>query len=576
MKCSSKAYNNIYVADFETLSGDVDETWVWAWASCNINDIEKCNIGNSIDSFIDYLCMLPGNNNFVYFHNLSHDGSFILDWLFNKEAEYCEKFNESNRLQFNCLIGDDGSFFNISVKLKKRKVVTFRDSSKKVSGKVADIARDWKTKYQKLELDYLEYHEPGENLSDEIKEYVCNDVRVIAEVLKHLYDMGYTNQTIASDSQTIYRKMYPFYYKDTPSLNLEEDGFVRKSYKGGWCYLNPKYQNIKVDKGVIYDINSSYPSVMASAKNYYPVGRGIYYTGKYDKGDAYVYIAHVRADIELKENKYPCISKKRPYSQTEEYIEYTEGMEEFWLTQIDLELLKECYDIIDIDYIDGYYYNKKRGSMIFGDFINELYEGKCNSTGAKKQTYKITMNSSYGKYGQKPVFIKKVPYMGEDGIIKFRKEKCENEKSKGYIPLASFITAYARKKVIDAANANYDRFIYSDTDSIHLLGWETPNGIEIDKTYLGKWDDEYYFIKGRYAKLKTYMLVSDDKCKITAAGMSDDCKEEIKNHKEEYFDKFKPGLVIENLNLKRQRIKGGVTLIPTAFTIKMDSDIMEM
>lgn len=574
MKLSSNSLNNIYVGDFETLSGDVEETWVWAWAFCNIEDIENCKVGNSIDSFFDFLKVLPGSKSIVYFHNLSHDGSFILDHLFKKGAEYSKRFRENNKMEFNTLIGEDGSFFKIDVKIKKRKVIEFRDSSKKVSGKVADIARDWKTKYQKLDLDYMKYHEPGEEISDHDVEYVCNDVRIIAEVIKKLYERGYTSLTIASDAQTIYRKMYPFYFADTPTLSKEEDDYTRKSYKGGWCYLNPKHRNVTIGPGMICDINSCFPSVMASATRYYPIGKGTYYTGEYNMGDGYVYICHIRADIELKHDKFPSISKKRPYLETEEWIEYTEGMEDFWLTSVDMELLKECYDIIDIQYIDGYYYQKKSGRRIFGDFIHPLYERKCETVGAEKQTNKITMNSSYGKYGQKPNFITKVPYMGDDGIIKFKKEKSEDGKIKGYVPMAAFITAYGREKVITAANANYDRFIYSDTDSIHLIGYEMPAGIEMDKKALGKWDDELYFKKGRYVKLKTYMLISDSKTKITCAGMSDKCKEEIEKHKEEYFEKFAPGLKIKSVNLKSKRVKGGVTLVPFDFEIK--DDIMEM
>lgn len=567
MIVSYKPYikNDTYTADFETLSGDVEETWVWAWSLCSIQDIDTCEYGNSIETFIDAIS--HKGNITIWMHNLSHDGKFLLYWLFRNGAQYKEKFDESKKMQFNCLIGDDGSFFNIKIKLRKRVVITFKDSLKKVNAKLSKIAEDWHTKYKKLDLDYIEYHEPGEELTQQIIDYVCNDSRILAEVIKTLYDMGFTGQTISSDSQTLYRQMYPFWYMDTPALKAEEDTFVRKAYRGGWCYLNPVFQGKDIDDGVIYDINSSYPSVMADENKLYPVGKGHYFEGKYDKGSGYVYVCHIKAWLELKDGCFPGLSKKRPYSTHEIPVIDTDGLEDFYLTSVDMQILEECYDIIDIHYIDGYYYKVKSGKWYFGDFITQLYQGKCTSVGAKRQTYKILMNGSYGKYGQKLTFIKKVPEYHDD-VITYKKVECKKTESKGYVPMAAFITAYGRQKVISIANQNSDRFIYCDTDSIHLIGRDICKGIEIDKKALGKWDDEFYFTKGRYIKQKTYMLLSDDNVKLCCAGMSDDCKDIIKKHKEEYFKKFTPGLTIEKANLKSHQIKGGVTLIPEDFTLK--------
>ena len=40
-----------YTADFETCTWLENETYVWAWAICDI-DTEEINLGNSIESFI--------------------------------------------------------------------------------------------------------------------------------------------------------------------------------------------------------------------------------------------------------------------------------------------------------------------------------------------------------------------------------------------------------------------------------------------------------------------------------------------------------------------------------------------
>lgn len=57
-----------FTADFETATWLKDETWVWAWATCEIEDTENVQIGNDIDSFINF-CKKEKNAVF-YFHNL--------------------------------------------------------------------------------------------------------------------------------------------------------------------------------------------------------------------------------------------------------------------------------------------------------------------------------------------------------------------------------------------------------------------------------------------------------------------------------------------------------------------------
>ena len=57
-----------YTADFETATWKKDETWVWAWATCEIGNEENLQIGNNIDDFMLF-CKKEHNATF-YFHNL--------------------------------------------------------------------------------------------------------------------------------------------------------------------------------------------------------------------------------------------------------------------------------------------------------------------------------------------------------------------------------------------------------------------------------------------------------------------------------------------------------------------------
>ena len=49
--------------------------------------------------------------------------------------------------------------------------------------------------------------------------------------------------------------------------------YIRKSYRGGWCYLAKGKENKIHTNGTTADVNSLYPSMMSSESgNRYPIG----------------------------------------------------------------------------------------------------------------------------------------------------------------------------------------------------------------------------------------------------------------------------------------------------------------
>lgn len=60
-----------FTADFETATWLEDETYVWAWAICEIGNTENLKIGTEIEDFINY-CIEEKNSTW-YFHNLKFD-----------------------------------------------------------------------------------------------------------------------------------------------------------------------------------------------------------------------------------------------------------------------------------------------------------------------------------------------------------------------------------------------------------------------------------------------------------------------------------------------------------------------
>ena len=192
---------------------------------------------------------------------------------------------------------------------------------------------------------------------------------------------------------------------------------------------------------------------------------------------------------------------------------------------------------------------------------------------------KLMLNSLYGKFGLNPNVRGKFPYLSDEGIVEY-KITPPGRRDSIYIPVASFITSYARRKTILTSQAirdytiskyNEDYYIYSDTDSIHLLSLdydELIQFVDIDDYRLGAWKLESTFDRGRYLRQKCYIEENDNNLNVTIAGLPKDLGKYIN------FDNFKPGLTItkedeeKDHKLTFKHVKGGVLLVDTDFTIK--------
>ena len=93
-----------FTADFETATWLENESFVWAWATCEIGNEENLTIGNSIETFIDY-CKTQKNATF-YFHNLKFDGEFLIWWAIKNGFTHVEKREDIKDNTFTTLISD--------------------------------------------------------------------------------------------------------------------------------------------------------------------------------------------------------------------------------------------------------------------------------------------------------------------------------------------------------------------------------------------------------------------------------------------------------------------------------------
>lgn len=579
-----------YTGDFETTT-DLDDCRVWAWALCEIGDVENFECGNSIESFIDFVEYKLVNPT-IYFHNAKFDFQFIISYLLLNGYEHIEDKKDRTDHSFTTLITDTGQFYSLEVYFKVKghhiKKATFLDSLKILNFKVSFIAEKFDLPIRKLDLDYKTKRPVGHELTQHEKDYIRNDVEIMSRALEIMFNKGLKKMTIGSNALSWYKSMCPNFKSFFPVLDLQVDKEIRKSYKGGFTYLNPIYKETTTGAGLVFDKNSMYPAKMSYER--LPVSWPVRFEGKYEDNPTYdLYVQTFTCVFRIKPGKIPSIQiKKSVYFVENEYVESSDNQPvTMTLTKPDLELFMQQYDFWEVEWHGGWKFQSSKA--LFSDYVNywsnEKIKAKKDNNAALYQISKLMLNSCYGKFGLNPVCGKKAPYLKDD-VVHYRALPLE-ARDPIYVAVASFITSYARADIITSSQTirdftlrkyGFDGYIYSDTDSIHCLVEksdldELSKFMEIDDYKLGAWKLESEFKKGKYLRQKCYIEQDyDDHINVTVAGLPKQLGALIN------FDNFTPGFTtadfpveeIEKLGAKLsyKYVKGGVVLVDTDFTIK--------
>lgn len=604
-----------WVADFETTSKkrkDYDGAcYVWGVGICEVGNPDNTTILKSMHEFIEW-CINTKSNDIVYFHNMKFDGNFIIQWLLNNGYTFVSDYKEKASKTFTCIISDDGLWYEIEIffimKGKTLKKVTIRDSYKLIPLSVRDIAKEFKLPIKKGEIDY-EAHDflpEGSDITEEEKDYIIKDIQIVEHAINFFHSNGMNKMTIGACAMEEFKKIIGAKYFRMYFPDPFYDSDVRKTYKGGWTFLNPKFENVEVDNMVIIDNNSMHPSVMAGCNGeLMPYGTPIYFDGEYEEDKRYpLYVQKIECAFDLKPGKLPTIQlKHNRYFQSNQYL-VTSGDERvtLYLTSVDLELFFEHYDVHEPEFLSGWKFQAVSGDKLFGKFIQrwtniKIYSKEHGNWGMYLIA-KLMLNNLYGKFGSETKIVNKEPYIGKDGNLHFKKGK-EEEKDGVYIAIATFVTAYSRANIIRAAQSIQNdyyagvsdiEFVYADTDSLHCVSpeFKLPRGLDIHPTKLGAWDHEASAVRGKFLRQKSYMekhiisehayneaMADEDTVKeqyskedgnyyftkITVAGMPDSC------YKHVTFDNFKLGAVYPG-KLAHRTVQGGVILEDIDFTIK--------
>lgn len=642
-----------FAADFETtVYKGQERTDVWSSAFSELfTETEDVTIHHTIKETYNYFSTLK-EDVIAYYHNLKFDGAFWLDFLMNElgyttaltevqSGEHkAEKWLDNKNMKpktLKCSISSMGQWYTITIKTEKN-IIELRDSLKLLPFTLARIGKSFKLKHQKLEMEYDGFRFPGCEITEEEKAYIANDVLVLREALEFMFSEGHDKLTIGACclsefvkgyGKEDYDSIFPDIYKipiDESYGSPNAGEYIRKSYRGGWCYVVKAKRNEIKTNGTTADVNSLYPSMMSSESgNRFPVGRPTFYSMK-NASDGMkkwwldkimmcantmqqYYFVRFRTRFYLKHGKLPFIQIKNSFRfcgtdslETSDYYDKKEGRYytqwyqpdetgkpvltdtavTLTMTMIDLKLMFEHYDVVNFELLDFCCFNTEIG--LFDDYMEKYKNIKQNSTGAMRELAKLFLNNLYGKMAASTDSSFKVPFVKPDGVIGLR-DVSANDKKPGYIPVGSAITSYARNFTIRAAQQNYygtdePGFIYADTDSIHCdLPPEALKGIRVHPTDFCAWKLESCWDTAIFTRQKTYIEhitkenlepIDSPYYNVKCAGMPESCKKlfvkGMANNEYQLTD-FKIGLVLPG-KLMPRRIKGGILLTETTFEMR--------
>lgn len=343
----------------------------------------------------------------------------------------------------------------------------FRDSYSLLQHSLEKLTKGFGVSHIKMKQpkDKDDRQIPYDQAPDDWNRYCLNDCIGLFEVLKSFSSvMGELKGTIGCSAASSAIGTWRLSYLKCPiSTYFQHNQIFRNAFYGGRTEIFNQFANEDEAPFYDYDVNSMYPSVMHD--NLFPVSIpiSVKYTDPNDvRGRLGIMECEVTAPDDL---NIPFL----PYHYNKKLL-FPIGS---WKGFYDFCEIEKALDL-------GYKIKPERtwefeGDYIWKDFIEALYPLKQNSKGAKAETAKLLMNSSFGKTGERdiqPKLVEGGDYLGlrpYDFIYGYA-SKNEFRPSPYHLPANALrVTALARVKIynlIEQVIARKGTNYYMDTDSL--------------------------------------------------------------------------------------------------------------
>lgn len=478
-------------------------------------------------------------NAIIYFHNLSYDGTFILNVLRPCEGSIVEqgssriirfrvRWNEGRWAEFR------DSLALMPFPLRKFPEMLGVEAEKEIMPYKAYNAQTYRenltpTRIRELDLSYSDselraagqragaWDDQGGRISMwEYAVYYCRrDVEVLCEGYWRFDEMMYnatgqhlwarlTAPSLAFHSLRL-KKVFDGCYElcGTPALA------IRNTVVGGRCMLAFNRKQHTREDVADFDAVSLYPSAMAVLYTLKGIPKVLtaedinLFALRRDKWDGF--FIKIRILTVGRELAFPLISYKRKGGGRE----FVNEPGELWVNDITLDDLVEFHHIT-FEVLKGYYFDSGKNYTI-QEVIKELFQLRLDAKRAKQAievVYKMLMNSCYGKTIMKPRATRKEimtekQLMGELMGTPFTIVGYQELENKNFLvrtavdvldnwsipATGSHILAMSKRIVTRVTSLAQELDIpvyYTDTDSIHILKDQVPRLAEAYRGRYGK------------------------------------------------------------------------------------------
>ena len=438
----------------------------------------------------------------VYVHNLAFDFQFI-----RSHFHVSEVFAREERKVMYAEI--DGC-------------IVFKCSYVLTNKSLDLLSEETETKKLVGELDYDLLRTPLTVLTKKEIMYAENDIKILLEYISKqiekeksivnipLTATGYIRRYYLNKLQNGNFKKYKYKYNPVIQLDYKTFKALEKAFAGGYTHAN--YINVGILQELIksIDFTSSYPFVIISCK--FPIKKFQHIKiQKKSQFEKYVQerpcvFEIIFEKIEAKTSittisKSKCSFLKKDEESNETYeteavtdngrLVYGEYVS-LWITDVDFEVIKKFYNISD--YVITEFYCSEYGYLPkeLIECTLKLYQDKTALKGVdgreeEYQLLKSLLNSMYGMCVTNPLAydIEYDDNKGWSTLDKISEEEAAEKLKKSvesYSSVLSFawgvwITAHARKNLLEMVKIIGEDVIYCDTDSIKYKNYEKYENI---------------------------------------------------------------------------------------------------
>ena len=603
-----KLCDNFIALDTETSHNhnfDNPIGWIYQWAFrlCNVVVYGRTvrELVNCLYNIQNFYALGDDKKIVIYVHNLSYDITYLhrfLELVFRQKAKI--------------------------LAIKPHKILTyqiggleFRCSYLLSNMSLDKWAQKLETEHQKLvgTVDYDIVRYPWTVLTQTDWNYMFGDVLTLYDCIitqmthdnDNIYTIpltstGYVRRDVRNATRT--DKNYRKWFLDT-RLNVATYSLAKRAFAGAYTHGNRFYSGKTIKRRIgHFDFKSQYPSVQML--EYFPVGKLIFYY-KFNK------------DKPLELSKFKQICKEycvlsqvffvngklkkgitAPYLQISKMIgDYTlyddrggkahdngrcinfKGIATLAVTELDFDIITSQYDFDNI--IIGNTYISKRGYIqnCIKNVINDYFYVK--ETSEKGYFRDKTKNKLNGIYGMTATdIIRELIYIDDDFNYLTEEQDIATALDKYYKSYNSFnnylygvwTTAHARHWLISMISkvVGYDKYIYSDTDSIFFIydddvikRIETYNNYIIsvnknldygvtnksgDISYYGTFEDEAedegIITEFRFLHAKCYAFVANNNLNVTIAGVAKNGRNNVTSAEElKNIDNLQSGYIFD-------------------------------